>query len=790
MVLRAAPSLDERLPLARIKLRPPTLRAGVVERSGLVGRLLTSEQTRVVAIVAPCGYGKTTLMAQWRKRESRQVAWLSADRNDNDPATLLFHVAAALHCAGMVEPGRVSDVRLTSGPAVLSGVARLAGALAAGRSGGVLMLDNVENIRSRLSNDVVTELAARLPAGVQLAVASRTGVRLPAATLRAQGALLEVGAGDLAMDGAEAKALLDHMGVDVGDDLDALVRRTEGWPVALYLAALAVRSGSARVPPLQISGTDRYLADYLRHEVLDHLSSPRVSFLTRTSILERFDGPLCDAVLETAGSARTIERLEGSNLLIVPLDRNRSWYRYHHLLRDVLRAELARREPGIVPTLHVRAAEWFEANGMPEQAVEHAQATGDTSRVARVVRRVTPATFGSGRAETVSGWLRWFERRADQVGQSPDIAALGALVHALSGDEDGADRWTTALFATGLDADADRLPASGRLLRALLARGGTSQVRADARAARQAEEPVDREWLPAALLLEGFSHLWEADESRADAVLARAAAAGEWLRGLPAATSALAGRALVALRRDEWQAADELVTRSLKLIHQHGLHRYLTSGLPYAVATRCALRHGDLAGARRLLARATTVRPLLTTATPGISVQTLLEIATAHRELSDVAGTRVVLREASGILAKRSDLGVLTRQYDEIKSRLDAMATSAGGATALTAAELRLLPWLATYLSFPEIGEHLHVSRHTVKTQAMSIYRKLGASSRSEAVRRAGDLALLGMSISCVTSHGLAGLTNKESVGSHPTDQCDRWEKRCRVVSSASSSDS
>lgn len=744
VILRPAPSLDERLPLVRIKLRPPPLRPGVVERAGLVGRLLTARQTRVVAIVAPSGYGKTTLMTQWRDLESRPVAWLSADRNDNDPATLLFHLAAALRHAGMVAHGQVSDVRLASGPVVPSGVARLASSLANGRSGGVLMLDHVENIRSRLSNDVIAELAARLPPGVQLAVASCTGVRLPAATLRAQGALLEIGAGDLAMDRAEATALLDNVGVDVGDDLDDLVRRTEGWPVGLYLAALAVKSGAARVPALQISGTDRYLADYLRHEILDHFSGSRVSFLTRTSILERLNGPLCDAVLETTGSARTIERLEGSNLLIVPLDRNRDWYRYHRLLRDVLQAELARREPAMVPTLHVRAAEWFEANDMLEQAVEHAQAAGDTDRVARIVRRVAPATFGSGRVETVFGWLRWFEQRADQVGQFPAIAALGALVHALSGDEDGADRWTTVLFAAGLDADGDGLPATGRLLRALLARSGTSQVRADARAARQAEEPADREWLPAALLVEGFSHLWEADEGRADTVLAQAAAAGEWFLGLPAATSALAGRALIAIRRDEWQAADELVTRSLELIREHGLHRYLTSGLPYAVATRCALRRGDLAGARRLLAQATTIRPLLTTATPGLSAQTLLEIATAHSEMSDVAGTRVVLREASDILAKRPDLGVLIRQYDEVKSRLDTMATSAVGATALTAAELRVLPWLATYLSFPEIGERLYVSRHTVKTQAMSIYRKLDASSRSEAVRRASDLGLLG----------------------------------------------
>lgn len=678
-------------------------------------------------------------MALWRERETRPVGWLSLDAYANDPADLLWSIRAALHQSGMLTGSPSPSFRPSSGQAVTHGVAALASALESQNAPGVLMLDHVENVRSRASNDVIAELVARLPEAVQLVVASRTGVRLPVAVLRTQAALLEITASDLAMTEAEALSLLNYMGVDIADSLDELMIRTEGWPAGLYLVGLAVMSGSGRNSALKIGGDDRFLVDYLRHQVLAHLSDTRVSFLIRTSVLERFCGPLCDAVLETADSARAIERLEGSNLFVVRLDRTREWYRYHHLFRDFLYSELVRREPDAVVGLHTRAAKWFDANGMSEQAISHAQAADDADLVASILSRVARATYGLGRADTVFGWLRWFEH-TNRISHYPEIAALGGIVHALSGDEPGAERWASVLGAgSGGDGGAST-PNTAFMLRAILFRSGTAQLRADASAAREAGDP---EWLAAALGLEAFSYLWEGDADRADGLFSQAAAAGEWYLGLPAATMALAARALIAIRRDDWDLADQLVTRSLELVREHHLEYYLTSGLTFAVATHCAVRRGDVAGARRLLARGATIRPLLTTATPGFSVQTQLELAKAHIELSDVAGAWVVMREIAAILARRYDFGDLVRQYEEIKAHLNTLASSAVGATALTTAELRLLPFLATHLSFPEIGERLYVSRHTVKTQAMSIYRKFGASSRSEAVQRAVEAGLL-----------------------------------------------
>lgn len=721
--------------LGQIQLRPPPLRPGVVDRAKLIDRLTAARDARTVTIVAPPGYGKTTLMSLWREHETRPTGWLSVDRYDNDPAVLLANIVAALQHAGMLRDEPAGELLVPSNLVISHGIARLANALDSQDAAGVLMLDHAETVRSRASNDTIAELAVRLPTTLQLVVASRTEVRLPVGLLRVQGSLFELTAIDLAMDNLEAQELLANTGVDVGDELDELMNHTEGWPAGLYLVASALKSGSSRQSALRIGGNDRFLADYLREEVLERVSDAHLSFLLRTSVLERFCGPLCDAVLGVTDSARTIERLEASNLLIVPLDRTRDWYRYHHLLQEFLQAELIRREPDIVAGLHTRAAEWLDANNLPEEAITHAQAADDGDMVARTVGRIARHTYALGRADTAFEWLNWFDRTG-RIDRYPEITALGAWSCALAGDEVGTDRWADALFSSG------ELTPSGTLLHALLARRGVDQMRADAQAARE-ETPTGSEWHAAALALEGLAEIWDAHVERADSVLSRAVSTGRRFSAWAATTLALGGRALIAIGGGAWGDAVLHVSQSRDMIREHGLERYVTSGLTFAVATRCVAHQGDIEGARRILAEAVTIRPLLTTATPGISVQTLLEMARAHLALSDVAGARTVMRQCAGILTERPELAILSKQHDEIKAHLDTTTWGVVGASALTTAELRLLPLLVTHLSFPEIGERLYISRHTVKTQAMSIYRKLGASSRSEAVQHAAEAGLL-----------------------------------------------
>jgi LuxR family transcriptional regulator, maltose regulon positive regulatory protein len=399
---RAGPSFE----LAEWKLRPPPARQGIVSRRALVDRLIGSPGVPVICVVAPPGYGKSTLLAQWSGRKGRRVGWVSVDRRDNDPVVLLTYIAVALDRIGPIDPG-VFRALASPGPSVVATVVpRLVSAVSGMAHPVALVLDHLESLENRECLDAVNELAIGLPAGSQLALAARRPPRLPLPLLRAQGQVVEVGVAELAMDDGEGRALLEATGVGLSDaDMTALVEQTEGWPVGLYLAALARKAGGPhRNGGPAFTGDDRFVADYLGSELLAQLPPELVVFLTRTAVLERMSGPLCDAVLDTTGSGRVLESLEDSNLLVVSLDRRRAWYRYHRLFRELLRAELERREPGLVPRLHVRAAAWCEANGMPEVAIDHARAAGDADRVARLVLDTAPRAYAGGRRDTAIRW--------------------------------------------------------------------------------------------------------------------------------------------------------------------------------------------------------------------------------------------------------------------------------------------------------------------------------------------------------------------------------------------------
>ena len=236
-----------------------------------------------------------------------------------------------------MEPVDLERLRIPSNRSVaVAAVARVAGVMAEMEQPPVLVLDHVEALQNDECLDTIAELALNLPARCRLVLATRGEPPLPMARLRAGGALLEVGSDDLTMSVSEARMLLAAAEVDLTDgDLEDLLERTEGWPVGLYLAALALNAGGTREHAgIAFSGDDRLMAEYLRAELLSRLSDSEVTFLTRTAILDRLNGPLCDAVLATTGSDAVLQSLAGSNLLLVALDRSGEWYRYHHLFRE------------------------------------------------------------------------------------------------------------------------------------------------------------------------------------------------------------------------------------------------------------------------------------------------------------------------------------------------------------------------------------------------------------------------------------------------------------------------
>jgi LuxR family maltose regulon positive regulatory protein len=246
-----------------------------------------------------------------------------------------------------------------------------------------------------------------------------------------------------------------------------------------------------------------------------------------------------------------------------------------------------------------------------------------------------------------------------------------------------------------------------------------------------------------ALLLVAVSRRLDGELDAADDLLTDVVEASAELEVHEPAAVALSERAAIAIERDAWVQAEELSDRALLIIRRARLEEYPTSGFVCAVAARVALHRGDTQRADAFIARTQRVRPGLTYALPHVAVQTRLELARAYLAMADAGGAETMLREIDGLLRRRPDLGTLPAQAQELHSSLQTMRAHAPGASTLTEAELRVLPYLATHLSFREIGERLFLSRHTIKSHAMAIYSKLSVTSRTAAVGRAGALGLL-----------------------------------------------
>jgi LuxR family maltose regulon positive regulatory protein len=733
-------------PILESKLTPVLGRPGIVSRGGLLDQLEASAATPVVAIRAPAGYGKTLLAAEWAERDSRPFMWLSIDRQDNDPAVLLTYLAVGLDRVEPIDPGVFAALASRGASITQMVLPRLGAALSSKALPVVVVLDDVHLLSDHEGLDAVAVLVDHLAPGSQLVVISRDEPRLPVARWRAEGRLAELGPGDLAMDPLEAGRLLAAARVELADgEVAELTRRTEGWPVAIYLAALSIKTQHPRNGAgVGFEGRERFLVDYLQSALLAGLTPTEVRFLTRTAVLERLSGPLCDAVLDTTGSAAVLESLERSNLLVVPLDRQRTWYRYHQLFQELLRGQLERSEPELVRELTLRAARWCEQHGLAEAAIGYAMDAGDADQVARGVEQVAIGVYRSGRLATVQRWFDWFDDHG-LIQHYPAVAMLGAWVRALGGHAATAERWADAAERgsyRGMLPDGSSIDGWRALLRAKLCRHGIGQMRADAELALTLI-PVGSLWRGPAQLLVGISHLLAGDLGVADDLLAEAVDVAQDTGATLAASVALAERAILAIGRQDWQDAETLVEQARSLVGTAHLEDFVTSVVLYAVAARVAIHHGNRDQAEQDLARAKQLRPQATHALPYYAVQARLELIRAYLALTDVASARTVLGEVDGLLRWRPDLGTLPDQADQLRSQLDHIGAEAIGTASLTIAEQRLLPLLPTHHSFREIGQHLHLSQHTVKSQAMSVYRKLGVSSRGQAIQRARTLGLL-----------------------------------------------
>jgi LuxR family maltose regulon positive regulatory protein len=731
------------------KLHRPAVREGIVPRSALLSRLRSSRHVPIVSIVAGPGFGKTSLLAQWAKVDRRPFAWVSVDERDNDPEVLLNYLTAALDRIEPIDAASLDAPALQGASIDDTSIPRLGNALATMRRPFVLALDDVHLLDNPECRLAIAALARRIPAGSQLAIADREEAPLPVARLRTTGDVLEIGASDLSMDEDEARALFERCGLDLGrEDVARLTRRTEGWPVGLYLAALSLKDGpGVEAGVAAFAGDDRLVADYLWLEFLSRLSEDDLSFLTRTSVLERMTGALCDDVLDRFDSAERLEALERSSLFLVPLDRHREWYRYHHLFRDLLRSQLAGRDPAEGARVLRRAASWCEAHDLPDMAVGYLQAAGDQDGAARLVARLglLPTYLGE-RIGTLERWLDWFEKRG-LIERYPPVAVIGAFATAFAGRPATAERWADAAERGASEhattGGGDEFDGWLALLRAFLCRDGPEQMRLDAEGALKLL-PVESSWRASALYLLGLSSLLVGDVDEADDVLSDAVELAEGEGAHVLASLGWTQRGLIAVGRARWDDAERFVGYARSAVHSRHLEGHVTSALMFALRARVAAHRGDVATAELELTNAQRLRPKLTYALSLYSVQTLLELSHVHVAIADPAGARVLMREVADLLHRRPHVGALRVACADLLTRLQAIREGSPGASTLTAAELRLLPYLPTHLTFREIGDQLNVSPHTVKTQAISIYRKLAVTTRSEAVDSGRKLGLLG----------------------------------------------
>jgi LuxR family maltose regulon positive regulatory protein len=729
-----------------VKSGRPLSREEVVRRPRLLAKLTNGQDAPLVMIVAPAGYGKTSLLAEWAEQDERASLWLSLEDWHNDPLRLTREIVAGLDESESVplSLAQALDEPMPDLASVL--LPALAGGLESRNKPVVLILDDAHSLTTTDVLQVLITIAEHLPSGSQLVLASRTRPALPLGRLRAHRALLELGASEMAMQRTEATSLLQTAGVRVGSaSVDALVERTEGWPAGLYLAALCAREQPNTAAALaRFAGDDHVVADYLRDEFLSDLEEEELEFLIDASVMERLSGALCDEVLNRSGSARMLDRLARGSLPLEPTDRRHEWYRCHGLLREMLLSELRQTHPQREAQLHLRASAWHTEHGQLDSSIAHAVAARHARRAGDLLWEYLPRYVTEGRNELVQRWLGSFT--PEDLSTHASLALTAAYSALALGDLRQAERWglvgAAALARASAPPQVASLPTAIAVIEAAVGRHGVAPMSRHA-ARAYALEDNDSPWRSVCCLLQGVAdHLMgdreQAREHLEDGIHRSSVVAP------PVEMLCLSQLAMITVEEGDWDRGADLIARATQQTERQGLSSYPTSALTFAVSADVRSHAGHVDEGKRHARRAAHLLTRFGDFIPWYEAETRIMLARATLRLADVGAARMLLAEASQLARRVPDAVVFEGWLDETWGLVDSVATAAlAGPATLTMAELRILRFLPTHLSFREIGARLHVSTNTVKTQAHAVYRKLNVSSRSQAVSRATDIGLL-----------------------------------------------
>jgi len=718
----------------------PPRRPTLIDRDRLVKRVLEPEAS-ILEVVAPPGFGKSTAMLLCAEGDRRPYAWVQVSEADNDPVHLGRHIALALD---RISPLDREDVALIVGAGRSPGrdiFPTLARVLAE-RSPCTVVLDDVHLLTSDGVGAGLQVLLSSVPEPSTVALVGR---RIPIALgrHRMDGRVHRVDATDLAMGTLEAAELLGRADVTLDDgDLRDLVDRTEGWPGGLHLAALALNQG--RVPS-SFSGGDRLVAEYLIEEVLAGTDAEQVAFLERSAVLDTMDADGLDELLETSGSARMLRSIEDDgNLFLIPLDHDGSRFRYHHLFRDHLLQRLRRDDPELALRLERRASEQRARCGDVDGAVRHAVRAGDLTRSAELILGSVLERWLDGRIGQVREWLALLG--ADATDEIPEAAIAAAWCAVAVGDRDTAERScrAAARFADhGPLADGTpTVEVALAAVRMLMGNHGVERVVADAEIVRRAGGPEANPLWALATGTQGSAYAMLGQRDLGRRRLAAAVdAAGDrpYVRAV-----GLAQLALLALHDGELDMAVELSCSARAAADSHDLECFAPAIAVYAIDALVAARthRVEASGAAAAIAAAGVDR--LGELSPRTRVLTLVLLAQAAAAVGDRVAARRLVGEAQRARRREPGASFLNAELEELESDLGSgRDLDPTAIEALTPAEQRVLEHLPTHLGLGLIASELHLSRNTVKTHTASIYRKLGVTSRADAVDAARSVGLL-----------------------------------------------
>jgi LuxR family maltose regulon positive regulatory protein len=743
-------------PLLTAKQAIPPVRAGAVAREPLIRQLLDTD-ARLTVVVASAGWGKTSLLSAWASRatEDRPVAWVSLDESDDEPNRFWRYVISSL-CASDSELGRSSLEALDAAdlaPVDLV-LPLLLNELAESPRRHALVLDDYHHLADSRIHESVEYLISYLPPSFQLVLASRRDPPLPLARMRARGQLEEVRAAHLGFSRLESAQLVSAVaGLELSTEAASeLWRRTEGWAAGLQLASLALRGApDPELAARNVQGDDRSLLDFFTSEVLPALAQEQRDLLRRAAPLDALSGPLCDAALQTSGSADVLAELDRASLFVSPLDERHEWYRCHRLLRDVLLRTAG--TDGDVSEVLARAGDWFAAQDRIDDAVRHLIIAGQGSAAADLLLAHAQSWFfDRGLAPT---YLRLGDELPREL-VSTELAILLASAAFMSGARDEVDPW--------LDTADDRIQAdtvvsgwSSPRAAALARRASWGFPDSDsARSVDQAARAVELESPDGAGLVKARTVLGSAmirDGSFEDGVTIlldtwRHPERPSWPAWIQLQVAGLLGVALLDLGRAEDFdiVRDQAASLADEAERDWGQAGPLIGTLYRVCEGRSAYLHGDIEMSKAILDRTSSRVGLHARPTLGV----LHLIYLADTELADGArgAARAALARARELVEEEQVSQFVVDRLGTAEARLGRRAVRAAGRAGVLVEELTdrehsILRALQGSATQREIGAELYLSINTVKAYNKSLYRKLGVASRQEAVAVARQLGLI-----------------------------------------------